>query len=455
MKIDYNKKYLTIAAYAVGAFAVCLVLVLLVLRADQLLAIGRKAWAAVVPIVWGLVLAYLLNPLMMFLERQFKKLLERKKPRPKLVRLCSVFITVLAALTALTALISIIIPQLVSTITNIFTVSNMAAWFTNAETFATDFLENYPDLVGMIQEQFEKLENDVMGFVRDITPQLTNLATDTLNGVMGLLGGIWDFILGFIVMIYLLAGKEQFKAQTKKILYAILPKTVCDRTFTIWHMADTTFIGFISGKSLDSLIIGILCFIVMTIMKMPYAILIAVIIGVTNMIPFFGPIIGAVPSGVLILLTQPSKVIPFVIFIIILQQFDGNILGPKILGNSTGLPAFWVMFAIFIGGGLFGFIGMLIGVPVFAVLYTLTKQFVTACLRKKRMPVTTSAYRTGLSPKPGSEFAEDMKILPDGGYTGETDGEQPWKSSPAETENNSPEDGKENEACQDDESEQK
>ena len=152
---------------------------------------------------------------------------------------------------------------------------------------------------------------------------------------------------------------------------------------------------FISGKSLDSLIIGILCFIGLTIMDMPYVALISLVVGVTNIIPFFGPFIGAIPSAFLVLIAEPSKLIPFVIFILVLQQFDGNFLGPKILGDSLGLPTFWVLFAIFIGGGLFGFIGMVAFVPLFAALYTFTKEFLAERLSRKGMPCDTESYMSG------------------------------------------------------------
>ena len=177
-------------------------------------------------------------------------------------------------------------------------------------------------------------------------------------------------------------------------MYALFSKRRCDKLLSIGKDANIKFIGFISGKAIDSFIIGVLAFIVMSIMKMPYTVLVSCIIGVTNMIPFFGPIIGAVPSAFLILLYNPAKVIPFIIFVVILQQLDGNVIGPKILGNSIGLPTFWIIFAIFIGGGLFGFVGMLIGVPAFAVIYTLFGNAVNEKLQKKNMSTNTNDYRS-------------------------------------------------------------
>lgn len=408
MKLNYNKKYATIASYSVIAFAVCLLLVVLFLRFEGVVAILQKVLHVLMPVIWGFVFAYLLNPLMGFYERYLKKFLQKKKPHPKLIRGISVGLTVLTALAALTALFSIVIPQLVNSISNI--INNMSDYFRTAEIWIADLMADNPAIIGFLNQAIENLQSTIMDYVKnpDLQNMIKSLSTGALNGVMGFLGGVWDFVLGFIIMVYLLSSKETFCSQAKKVLYAIFSQKTCKNLLSVVHMADDTFIGFISGKSLDSLIIGFLCFFVMSILQMPYAVLISVLIGVTNMIPFFGPIIGAIPSAILILLTQPNKVIAFVIFVIVLQQFDGNILGPKILGNSTGLPSFWVMFAIFIGGGLFNFVGMLLGVPVFAVIYTLVKRFITYRLEKKSLPVSTSEY------KPGAvlEFPSENQLPP-------------------------------------------
>ncbi|MGN0585672.1 MAG: AI-2E family transporter, partial [Oscillospiraceae bacterium] len=194
------------------------------------------------------------------------------------------------------------------------------------------------------------------------------------------------------VAIYLLCGKERFLAQLRKLVCAIFPKDAAGSIFNVASHTNKTLSGFISGKIIDSFIIGVITFISMTIMNMDFVALISVVIGVTNIIPFFGPFIGAIPCAFLLLVAAPKQVIPFVIFIIILQQFDGNILGPKILGDSTGLSSFWVMFAIFLGGGLFGFAGMLLGVPVFAVIYSLVSEFIDFLLSKKGASTNTDDY---------------------------------------------------------------
>ncbi|HOO28395.1 MAG TPA: AI-2E family transporter, partial [Lachnospiraceae bacterium] len=191
---------------------------------------------------------------------------------------------------------------------------------------------------------------------------------------------------------YLLASKELFCAQAKKLSYALLREERANNLINNMRFANKTFGGFLVGKILDSLIIGIICFVGTSILKIPYALLISVIVGVTNMIPFFGPYLGAIPCAIILIMINPMKCLIFLIFILILQQFDGNILGPKILGNSTGLSSFWVIFAITIFGGLLGILGMFIGVPLFAVIYSAIKTFVNQRLIKKQLPADTTFY---------------------------------------------------------------
>ena len=211
-------------------------------------------------------------------------------------------------------------------------------------------------------------------------------------GLYTLVMELFHAVIGVIVSVYILFGKETFINQSKKATYAIFPT---ERANLLIHIAVKTneiFGGFIIGKIIDSIIIGILCFIGTSLLNMPYAMLVSVIVGMTNVIPFFGPYIGAIPSAVLIALADPMKGVYFLIFILLLQQFDGNILGPKILGNSTGLSAFWVIVSILLGGGLFGILGMLFGVPAFAVIYYIVKLFLDNQLEKKKLPTESECY---------------------------------------------------------------
>lgn len=209
---------------------------------------------------------------------------------------------------------------------------------------------------------------------------------------MSVTSRVMSFVVGIIISIYVLMGKERFFAQSKKLLSALIPTPAVDRIVQITHQSHEIFSGFISGKILDSCIVGLLCFIGMVIFRWPYAVLISVMVGVTNVIPYFGPFFGAIPSVLIMLIVDPVKAIWLALFILALQQLDGNVIGPKILGNSTGLSAFWVIFSITVFGSLFGVVGMFIGVPLFAVIYSLVRQFCEWRLSCKGMPTGTADY---------------------------------------------------------------
>lgn len=234
----------------------------------------------------------------------------------------------------------------------------------------------------------------IIRFATDIVlPHSQSLASGVTHGVVGAVGFVTNFIIGLIISVYLLNSKDTFLAQIKKLVLASFSEKTAEEIFNGAEYTNRTFGGFISGKIIDSIIIGIICFIVMTIFQWEYALLISCIVGLTNIIPFFGPFIGAIPSVLLLLLVNPWHALYFVIFVLILQQFDGNILGPKILGDSTGLESFWVLFAVLVGGGLFGFIGMVIGIPVFAVIYYYVSRLVNSRLAKKGFSTDLSDYR--------------------------------------------------------------
>ena len=221
---------------------------------------------------------------------------------------------------------------------------------------------------------------------------ISEVSTSLIGSVVDLLVWLFNFIIGIIISIYLLSSKELFCAQAKKITYALLREERANNLINNMRFANKTFGGFLIGKILDSFIIGILCFIGTSVLKIPYALLISVIVGVTNIIPFFGPYLGAIPCALILIMINPIKCVVFLIFVLVLQQFDGNVLGPKILGNSTGLSSFWVIFSITVFGGLFGVLGMFVGVPVFAVIYAAIKTFVSQRLVKKNLPADTNYY---------------------------------------------------------------
>ena len=382
MKLYTNKKYTTIAVYAIIVIAVNVVIVTAIFKFDAILNILGKLLSVMMPIIWGLGLAFLMNPLMVSIERLYQKIVKKPK-RPKIMRAVSVTLAAVIFLGIIVGIFAIVIPEFVNSFNNI--VDNFSNLIKNAETWLNKLFKNYPQIQKFLNDQISNFGSDLS----KIQPMLQNIV-DSAAGVVNVL---YNFVLGFIVSIYLLLGKETHIAQTKKILFAKFRKNTADRILHFGTDANLVFSGFITGKLIDSFIIGIICFIGLTIIGMPYNVMISVIVGVTNIIPFFGPLIGAVPSALLIFLSdEPKMVIWLILFIFLLQQFDGNILGPKILGGSTGLPAIWVMIALFIGGGLFGFIGMLLGVPTFALIYKLTREHINDKLKRKKMPVDTQYY---------------------------------------------------------------
>ena len=261
------------------------------------------------------------------------------------------------------------------------------------------FIDWFNGLTNSDNEIIQSLETNMMDMVtylenwvkESFLPNIQTYITSITSGVINMVKVLMNAVIGLIVSVYVLMTKEKFIGQSKKIVYAISPVrgNVIIDTF---RKSNEIFGGFISGKLLDSAIIGVLCYICLLIMKMPYTLLVSVFVGLTNIIPFFGPFIGAIPSVIIIALADPIKGIYFLIFIFILQQVDGNIIGPKILGDSTGLNSFWVVFAIMVGGGLFGIGGMILGVPTFAVIYYIIDKTVDYCLRKRKLPEDTDEY---------------------------------------------------------------
>lgn len=343
------------------------------------------------PIILGFVVAYLINPLMKYLDKYlvkfFVNICRFKKRGTKIARFIAVLVSIAVFIAAISALVYLIVPELIISATNIVETlpTQIEATIANVEKF---FSQN--DILASAMTAFLDWEKNFVE--KDLVSFLASYASQVASGVIKTASFIWDLIIGIIVAAYLLFRKESFCAQAKKIIYAFAKKSTAESVMVVARKSNHIFSGFINGKIVDSIIIGILCYIGVLILKMPYPVLVSVIVGVTNVIPFFGPYIGAIPCIVLIALTNPWQGLYFTIFIILLQQFDGNILGPKILGDSTGLSPFWVIFAIVVCGGLFGVIGMIIGVPLFAIIYYIVNETVRMKLEKKNLPVETKDY---------------------------------------------------------------
>lgn len=397
-----------------------IVFTFLLINFDSVKGFFSKVFTAIGPVFYGIIFAYLLNPICRFIENRFLKLAKKSKnpqQTAKNIRALSAILTVLLAIAVVTLLCIIVIPAVWESITKIA-----------------------QDLPGLIQSFIERTKKFLKG--NPMLSDALNTATANLNslsgdeilsqanvwmgylaiGIMGAFNFAYNVIIGLIISVYLLMGKERFLTQGAKLLYATMKQHRAEWILRRLRGANHTFSSAILGKMLDSFIIGMLCFIGVVILDMPYPSLIAVIVGVTNMLPFFGPFIGAIPSTLLVLMHSTEKAIYFAIFILILQQFDCNILDPKIVGESIGLPAFWDLFACLLGGGLFGLFGMLIGVPAFAVIYHLIKELVEEKLRRRQLP---DSLLRKLGIKPG--------IDPNDLFFDEEDPPEPEPESPETT----------------------
>ena len=394
----WDRKYLYwgITAFCVIAAAILFYMALRFLP-DLRRALG-KLLKILSPFIWGFVITYLIAPLMKLLERNvFGPLCRRlfaknkKSDGSKLARGLAVLVSELTMVAVLAALVYLILPQLYSSIETI--VKNGPDYLRDLSTWVTGLLDNHPEITKYVQEALNTLNTDIMSWVSNkLLPGVGNFVTTLIEGGYVVVLGVYNLLIGVIVSIYLLSDLEHFTAALRKLNYSWFSLETAEKVREAVEFTDRTFMGFISGKLLDSAIIGLICYIVCAILNMPYALLVSVIVGATNIIPFFGPFIGAVPSALIILMVDPLKCLIFIVFVIILQQIDGNFIGPKILGSSIGITSFWVLFAIVVGAGLFGFGGMVLGVPVFVVLYTFLTRNVEERLKKSDLPWETAQY---------------------------------------------------------------
>ena len=381
MKIKFNKKYLY---WGITAFLViaCSILFYYVLFHPSSFTGGvRKIINISMPIIDGFVLAYLITPILNKIENCIIKPIYLKAKIPmtpkskRRMRAMSILLTLVLILVVLYEFFGLIIPEVIRSVQSI--IFQMPVYVNNLTNWALGLIKDNPDLEVAVNQL------------------INQYSTKTLSlSVIGVFRALWNFVIGFIISIYVLGSKEKFAGQAKKIAYALFDRKGGNELISNFRFIHSTFIGFIGGKIVDSIIIGIICFICTNIIGTPYAILVSVIVGVTNVIPFFGPWIGGIPSALLVLMVDPMQALYFIILILIIQQFDGNILGPKILGDSTGLSGFWVIFAITVFSGLFGVLGMVVGVPIFAVIYAGIKSVVNRLLHKKDLPIEIQPYMT-------------------------------------------------------------
>ena len=398
-RFNWDKRYLY---WGVTAFCVIAAALLFYFAVGNITVFGNavsRLVSILAPFIWGLVICYLLSPLMRSVENRLflplaRKLYRKNKKNDgrRFARALTVVFCEIVLILVLVALVYLIIPQMLSSVQTL--ISNSGVYVDNLSKWADGLFENYPVLDDYLGGFLDNFNTNLGNWLETkLLPRVGSVVTSVTSGVYGVAKSIYNLIIGIIVSIYLLSDKEGFVAAVKRMTYSVFSVETADRLRSGLNFVDRTFMSFLNGKLLDSLIIGIICYIVRSILKMPYTLLVSVIVGVTNIIPFFGPLIGAVPSALIILMVDPTKCLIFIIFVIILQQIDGNIIGPRILGNSTGITGFWVMFSIILGGGLFGFWGLLLGVPVFVVIYSLVTSLIVKKLKRNDLPWELEDYK--------------------------------------------------------------
>lgn len=396
MKFQIDKKYIRIGFIAFGVIAASICFYYLIFHGDRFSNQINELLKVISPVMYGIIIAYLLTPLVNGLETYLlKPILQRMKQNSKraqkYMRGVSIIMTLVIVGMLIYTFFSILIPNIVTSIRTISV--QFPTYIENLTNWSTRFLADNPDIEVMVVRFLDTYSEEFYDYLNNtIVPQMETIIKQVSLSLISLLKILWNFIIGFVIAIYVMYSKETFAGQAKKIVYSIFRTTTANQFIKDVRFASDTFIGFISGKIVDSFIIGCICFVGTSVLKMPYALLVSVIVGVTNIIPFFGPYLGAVPSAVLILMVSPVKCAYFVIFILILQQVDGNLIGPKILGQSTGLSGFWVLFSITVFGGIMGISGMIIGVPLFAVLYAFIRRHTNKMLEKRGLPTQTEQY---------------------------------------------------------------
>ncbi len=417
IKLNWNKKYTTIAVYSLLVIAAAILFVVFIFKYDSIASGFSWVGEVLAPVLIGIAAAYIINPLVMtFDNKVFRRIREgevKLKPEVKnyekrfakaknrrrvIARSLSVLCAFVLVIAIIVGVFAAVVPSVAKSVVDL--AAQMPDYIDKADAFLAEVFANNTAFSEVISDEFSKIESIFKKIAETVEPVageiIGNVSAGVMDFVVGLVVALKNVLIGIIIAIYLSFCKERLIAQMKKILYAFLQKTKCDRFLAACGKSNKIFKTYIVSNILDALIIFAVMAVGMTVMDMPYPMLIAVVCGVTNLIPFFGPFIGAIPCGVLILLVDPVKVIWFGIFVLVLQQCDGNIIKPFLFGETMGLPAIWVLISIVVGGGLFGIPGMLLGTPVFAVFYTLFAETVVTRLKNKQLPTQTDDYYGGI-----------------------------------------------------------
>lgn len=386
MKVNWNSKYTTISIYSFFVICASIIFYLIASEVSSFQIKVGEVISIFMPIIIGFVMAYLFNFILRFYEEKVFRFNILKKKKPKLIRFMGLILTYATVTLLIFTFMKFVFPQILSSIMGL--VNDIPSYVSKITDLVNDFNSKYEiqeEYYNFIVAKWDEYRDSIIRFATNLIPVLGNI-------VKIILSSVWNIVLGIIVSIYLLIDKERFLALSKKTTRALFSEERSDRIIELANRGNNIFGKFLSGKILDSFIIGILTFVVITIFKMPYTILISFIVSITNIIPFFGPFIGAIPSAMIILFVSPIKALWFLVIILVIQQIDGNIIGPKILGDSLGISAFWILFSLLVTGKLFGLLGMIVGVPLFVFIYSIIKEFVESRLKKKGLPYETKEY---------------------------------------------------------------
>ena len=402
-----RKQFRQIMLLTAGICAIACLTALFFFKTSVFLSAYHRLMGILKPFIYGGVIAYLLNPVCFWIDSHLKKAEDKlfHHVHSGTIRIISIFLSLILMFFLLTLLVMNVIPELISSIRRVINLIPGAVAQFEEWIAALDHDESSHAVIVQLQQMMDTVSERLQQFLQtEVLPNLTNTISSVTSSFLGIVNVIKNLGLGCIVAAYLLGSWEKFVCQARMILYGLFPPKAARWIGKECRYADMMFSGFINGKLLDSLIIGLLCFIYMMITVSPFAMLISIIVAITNIIPFFGPYLGAIPSFLLILTVDPWKALIFLIFVIILQQFDGNILGPAIIGDKVGISGIWILFSILFFGSLWGLTGMLVGVPLFAVIYDMIRSFTMNALQKHGREDLVLSYST--------QFAEEEQVKP-------------------------------------------
>jgi len=390
MKEKMKNKYLMWGMTAFGVLAGVILFFFAIFRWNYIISFLKTIISVLMPFIYGAVIAYLLNPIVNFFElKLFAPLIQKKEgEKSRTARVLALLTSSVIFIGIIIGFFSYFLPEVFKSINML--ISNMDSYLKDTKEWLLTVVGESGSIKELINSNFSSISSFITKWLNDGT--LSNMVSYVSSGIYGTIKFLYNFILGYIISIYILVDKEKFKAQGKKLLYTFFSNEKVNIILENINYTDKIFGDFFSGKLIDALLVGVLCFLFMVIFDFPYALIVSVLVGVTNIIPYFGPFIGAIPSAFLIFLVNPVKSIYFLIFIFILQQLDGNIIEPKIIGSKTGLSSFWVLFSLLIFGGLFGVVGMIIGVPIFSILYSFINGLVRRKLDEKKLPLDSKDY---------------------------------------------------------------